>query len=390
MDVVFDLLPVFGGEVFLQFGEATFGGADKVSNRWIGLAHLSEGFFGGDAAIHDPGALLFAVAVGDFFQHAGERGFVGGVAAHDFVADGKSVRGDDEGDDDLHAVGALVAAVAEGFDFARFGDRAVGIDLEVGAGEVVEQDVVSGAEESRPAILEVGEEFFPMLQKSIVTAVEGVFGGDAEVVIEEVGHGAAVEPGTVETPLAAGFQQSVGDEGFEDFEPGCAFLGVGQERLPEGVEVEAVPEFQGEPAAAPLAWAGEFDVGETQPEGGMFEQGIGRAVFRKKMNLADLLAFIDSFDGAGPTCAVAVVDLAEIEQGFLDGTTTGDAAVFDDTPVAVLFAVFESFVGAQEHKLAPRIDLLNPVCRWGGSPPQPFSDTRRCEIKGSSASEGSN
>jgi len=37
-----------------------------------------------------------------------------------------------------------------------------------------------------------------------MTAVEGVFGGEAEVVVEEIGHGAAVEPGAVEFPLAAG------------------------------------------------------------------------------------------------------------------------------------------------------------------------------------------
>jgi len=37
-----------------------------------------------------------------------------------------------------------------------------------------------------------------------VTAVEGVFGGEAEVVVEEVGHGTAVEPRAVEFPLAAG------------------------------------------------------------------------------------------------------------------------------------------------------------------------------------------
>ncbi len=121
--------------------------------------HLIEGFLGGDAAIHDPGAPLFAVAVGDFPEHVGERGFIRGVAAHDFVTDGKAIGGDDESDDDLHTVGTLVAAVTEGFETARLGDRAVGIDLEVGAGEIVEQ----------------------------------------------VGHGAALEPGTVEFPLAAWF-----------------------------------------------------------------------------------------------------------------------------------------------------------------------------------------
>ncbi len=51
-----------------------------------------------------------------------------------------------------------------------------------------------------------------------------------------------------------------------------------------------------------------------------------------------MVAFIDGFDGAGPASAVAVVDFAEVEQGFLNGSATCDAAVFHDAPVAVLLA----------------------------------------------------
>jgi len=60
-------------------------------------------------------------------------------------------------------------------------------------------------------------------QEKVVTAVEGVFGGEAEVVFKEVGDGAVVEPGAVKFPFAAGVEKAVDDEGFEDFEPGGAF-----------------------------------------------------------------------------------------------------------------------------------------------------------------------
>jgi hypothetical protein len=63
----------------------------------------------------------------------------------------------------LHAVGPFVAAVSEGFEAAGLGDGAVGIDFEVGAGEVVEQDVKAGTEESAPAFLEMTEECIAML-----------------------------------------------------------------------------------------------------------------------------------------------------------------------------------------------------------------------------------
>ena len=47
--------------------------------------------------------------------------------------------------------------------------------------------------------------------------------------------------------------------------------------------------------------------------------------------------------------AGAVADFTEIEQGFLNGSATCDAAVFHDAPVAVPLAVLESFVAAQKH-----------------------------------------
>ncbi len=162
-------MPVFGGEILFEFCETTFRGADEVAYGGVGLAHLIECFLGGDATIHDPCAPLFAVAVGDFLEHVGQRGFVRGIAAHDFITDRKAVRGDDE--------------------------------------------------------------------------------------------------------------------------------------------IKA------------------------QLDGGMFEAGVGRAVFGEEVDLADVVAFIYSFNSAGPSSAVAVVVLAEIEQGFLNGTAPGEAAVFHDTPI---------------------------------------------------------
>ena len=48
------MLPVFGGEVFFEFCEVAFGSGYEVAYGGTGLAHLTEGLFGGDAAIHDP------------------------------------------------------------------------------------------------------------------------------------------------------------------------------------------------------------------------------------------------------------------------------------------------------------------------------------------------
>lgn len=80
--------------------------------------------------------------VGDPGEHVAQGGFVGGVAAHDFVGDGKSVGGDDQGDDDLQAVGAFavvdLAKIEQGLlngfaggDAAVFHDAPVAILLAV-------------------------------------------------------------------------------------------------------------------------------------------------------------------------------------------------------------------------------------------------------------------
>lgn len=167
-DVVFDLVPVFGSEFFFEFCETAFRGADEVGDGWVGGAHFLQHGFGRDTPIHDPGAAFLAVLGGDFFQHCAQRGFVGSVAAHDLVGDGQAVRGDDQGDDDLgdddlEAVGAFVAAVAEGFEVAGLGGVAVGIDLEVTAGKIVEKDVEGGVEEANPAFAQMSEKVFPVI-----------------------------------------------------------------------------------------------------------------------------------------------------------------------------------------------------------------------------------
>lgn len=86
--------------------------------------------------IHDPGTPLVAAALG-VLKHVAESGFVGGVSVYDFATAGQAVGEDDERDDDLQAVGMFVAAVTEGSEFAGFGDCAVGIDLELGEGDII-------------------------------------------------------------------------------------------------------------------------------------------------------------------------------------------------------------------------------------------------------------
>lgn len=106
------------------------------------------------------------------------------------------------------------------------------------------------------------------------------------------------------------------------------------------------------------------------------------------MNPKGLVSVIDDFDGVGSTAAGAVVDFAEIEQGFLNGASASDAAVFDDAPEAAIAAVLESFVRTQKHDPAWSMPRNSRACLWSGSPPQALSEGAPCKIKGSSALEG--
>jgi hypothetical protein len=57
----------------------------------------------------------------------------------------------------------------------------------------------------------------------------------------------------------------------------------------------------------------------------------------------------ESWTRRSPPGALALADLAQVEQGFLDGAPAAQAAVFHHAPVAVEFAVFAAGCGAQEH-----------------------------------------
>jgi hypothetical protein len=160
--------------------------ADEVTHAGVLGAQLGEDLLGGDAAIHHPDALGRAVAAADGGEHLAQGGLVGGVAGEHLVGEGQAFGRDDEGDDDLHAVAAFIPAVAEA---ARVGLVVGHVALEVGAGQVVEQDLVAHAEQVAPALAQVGEEVLFVREQQVVAAVESVVLHRARIDVEKVGQG---------------------------------------------------------------------------------------------------------------------------------------------------------------------------------------------------------
>ena len=209
------------------------------------LPHQFQHLLGRDAPVHDPRPPRLAVQAADLLQEELQGLLVRGVPGQDLVRHGKTLRGDNQPDHHLHAVRALVPAVPE---LALVGGVVGRLDLEVGAGEVIENQVELRPEEIAPPFLKVSEDRFAMGQEPIQAPVKVVLGCEREVLAEEVGHGALGEPLTVQAELAAGIDEAVGDEGLEDVAPAGALPAGRQAGFPELVALQIVPEAVGDHA----------------------------------------------------------------------------------------------------------------------------------------------
>jgi hypothetical protein len=78
-----------------------------------------------------------------------------------------------------------------------------GVDLEIGAGQIVEQHVEVDVEQIAPAGHQMGEQVRFVRQQKIMAGVEFVWLGQAKIRSQKIGHGTAAKPVAVQLPLAA-------------------------------------------------------------------------------------------------------------------------------------------------------------------------------------------
>jgi hypothetical protein len=73
-------------------------------------------------------------------------------------------------------------------------------------------------------------------------------------------------------------------------------------------------------------------------------------VFVEKSDLRGLIGTLsENLDGLAPGGFLAAVEFAEVEDLELKHASAGDPAVFDHTPVEVLFAILAASLTAEEH-----------------------------------------
>jgi hypothetical protein len=241
----------------------------------------------------------------------------------------------------------VIARIAEAALIA-FRKRRLG--LEIGAGQIVEQQIETGVEQVAPAARQMIEQRLFVRQQMIVAAIELVDLGQAEVSAEKIGERGPFEPFPVQPPLAARRQQPIGDQHEQFLIPARALAARGQTRGPEPIELQLLPQVQRQPAGAPLARSAQAKLRQPQPnDRGVRQKAFGAIFGKQRQRLRMIRGFVQHLDGAPPRQLLRVVDLAQMQHMLLDDASACDAFVLDDAPVAMPLAVLDANLVAQEH-----------------------------------------
>ena len=121
----------------------------------------------------------------------------------------------------------------------------------------------------------------------------------------------------MDTQLAARIEQTIHGEQLQNLFPTHRFPAFGQTLLPELIQTELAPEFTSEPAVAEDARTLQFQAAHADLDA---VDGIGRKfpVIGKQTHGGEtLFGFIEYIERLPPCGLLAVIDLAEIENGAL-------------------------------------------------------------------------
>src|ERR1700726_2223574 len=192
-----------------------------------------------------------------------------------------------------------------------------------------------------------------VFEQPIVTAVELVDLRQSDILAQQVGHGAALEPLAMQAPLATRRQQPVGRQEQQHLVPTRPLAARAEPLGPEPVERQFAPQVHRQPAPAPLPRPAQPQLGELQPD----DRGVGQhplaAVFREQRQGARRRrSFLEDGDRLAPSQFLRIVDLAQVQQRPLHHTASAYPAILHDAPVTVLFAVLLALGVTEKHDAA--------------------------------------
>ena len=190
-------------------------------------------------------------------------------------------------------------------------------------------------------------------QQLVKTTVWFVLLDHVDTFTEQIPHGATLIPFAVQSPFTARRNKSVADQGFEDVEPSGILAARWESGFPEAVEIENVPQMDSQPAGAPLPWPMEFQAAQLDLDD--FTVKFRRlSISRKQRHLPALfVSVLKDLDSLTPRCSLAIIYLTEIKNMALDDLIVNRPMVFNDTPGAMFFAVFEAAFFTKKH--APNV-----------------------------------
>ena len=168
-----------------------------------------------------------------------------------------------------------------------------------------------------------------------------------KIAAQQVGHRAVLEPMAMQPPFGAGVDEAIEREGLQNEIPARAFATFRQQFAPESVEPELTPKLASKPASAPLTRLSQRHLIEPHADDRprirvrIFH---GRVVLREQRDLLrSIVILTKELDGFAPRSFLPTVEFAEVKHMSLDDAIMLAALAFDNTPVAVLFAILEPF-----------------------------------------------
>jgi hypothetical protein len=94
--------------------------------------------------------------------------------------------------------------------------------LEIGAGEVVQQNLERGGEQILPARPQMGKQRRLVGQQLVEAAIQRILGDQPIILAQQIRHRALFEPLPMQPPLAAGIDQPIAHQRLHDVLPAGA------------------------------------------------------------------------------------------------------------------------------------------------------------------------
>ena len=214
----------------------------------------------------------------------------------------------------------------------------------------VEQHVEIGVEKIAPSPRQMREQRVLVGEQQVVAGIELVRLSQAEIRSQQIGHGAPAEPLAMQPPLAAGFDQPVGDQDVQDLVPARSLPARGQAFGPEPVELQVPPQEAGQPTGAPLTWTMQAKFGQAQPHHrGVVRRGLAAILGEQGERPGAARLRVEHLDRLAPSLRLRRIDLAQIQNVALHHPAVIETLVLDDAPIKMRFALLPSCDSSQEH-----------------------------------------